>query len=352
MKLLLSALEPSANLHLEPILGTLDSYKPYGIFDERFGVPLVPSRAFSVMGIIDVLPKIRLAKKVIKEMVKLSFSVDKVILVDSPAFNLPLAKAIKKANPNANIIYYILPQVWAWKKKRVAKIERYCDVLASILPFEQRFYNRAIYVGNPLLDEICEYKERYTPTGSVAFLPGSRKSEIQKLLPIYKQVAKETHKNNILVIPPHFSDQEIDTIYGDISAFEISRDTHASFSKSEFAFVCSGTATLEAALIGVPMVLAYKAKALDYYIGRTFVKLPFVGLANIILGFEGLEPLHAEFLQQDVNCENLLREYRQMDREKFVTGALKLRKILGKGSKDAMLDLILDCSLDIISIKQ
>ena len=95
MKLLISALEPSANLHLEPILNALDSCEVYGIFDERFGKPLLPSRAFSIMGFLDAIPKISKAKWAIKKMAQMSFFVDKVLLIDSPAFNLPLAKAIK-----------------------------------------------------------------------------------------------------------------------------------------------------------------------------------------------------------------------------------------------------------------
>jgi lipid-A-disaccharide synthase len=339
MKLLVSALEPSANLHIEPILKAIDC-ELLGIFDERFGEPMLPSRAFSIMGFLDAIPKIRLAKKSIKQMVQLSSQADKILLVDSPAFNLPLAKAIKEANPNIQIIYYILPQVWAWKEKRVAKVEKYCDILASILPFETKFYNRAKYVGNPLLDEIAEYKKEYKETGYVAFLPGSRKSEIRALLPIYKQVAKKTYKTNILVIPPHFSVEEIKEIYGDISEFEVSRDTYKTFVKSEFAFVCSGTATLEAALIGIPFVLAYKAKKIDYFIAKTFVKLQYVGLANIIYTFSNQEPLHVELLQEEVTVKNLLREYNHIDRKLFFEQTLNLRKVLGHGSCQEMLKLI------------
>ena len=340
MKLLISALEPSGNLHMEPILASLESYELYGIFDERFGEPLLPSSAFSIMGFIDAIPKIRLAKKAIKDMAQMSLHVDKVILIDSPAFNLPLAKAIKEINPNVQIIYYILPQVWAWKEKRVAKVERYCDILASILPFEQEFYNRAKYVGHPLLDEISKYKEKYEDTGYIAYLPGSRKSEIKKLMPIYKELAKKINKNNILVIPSHFSSSEIKEIYGDIKEFDISRDTYATFLKSEFAFVCSGTATLEAALIGVPLVLAYKAKKFDAFIARMFVKLKHVGLANVIFDFAGIEPLHVELLQEEVTSDNLMEEYVHMDRELFFENSQKLHAILKHGSKDEMIKLI------------
>ena len=313
----------------------------YGIFDERFGKPLLPSRAFSIMGFLDALPKIRKAKKAIKTMARMSFFVDKVLLIDSPAFNIPLAKAIKTINPNVEIIYYILPQVWAWKPKRVAVVEKYCDVLASILPFEQNFYTKATYVGHPLLDEIPLFKLRADETGVIAFLPGSRKSEIRSLLPIYKELASKIEvKEKLLVIPSHYDYREIAEIYGDIHDFKICRDTYEAFERSEFAFVCSGTATLEAALVGVPFVLAYKAKAIDYWIAKQFVKLKHVGLANLIFDFEKMEPLHVEFLQEEVTVDNLLQAYESVNKEVFFDHAKKLRAMLGHGSQEAMISIM------------
>jgi len=341
LKLLVSALEPSANLHLEPILNALEECEIYGIFDERFGKPLMPSRAFSIMGFLDALPKIRKAKKAIKMMARMSFFVDKVLLIDSPAFNLPLAKAIKTINPNVEIIYYILPKVWAWKPKRVEAMEKYCTVLASIFPFEQQFYTKAVYVGNPLLDEIPLFKLRYEETGVVAFFPGSRKSEIRSLFPIYKELASKIEgKEKLLVIPAHYDYREIAEIYGDIHDFKICRNTYEALERSEFAFVCSGTATLEAALVGVPFVLAYKAKALDYWIAKQFVKLKHVGLANIIFDFENKEPLHVELLQEEVYAQSLFEAYESVDREAFFSRITELRKILGHGSQEAMISIM------------
>jgi len=341
LKLLVSALEPSANLHLEPILNALEQCEIYGIFDERFGKPLMPSRAFSIMGFLDALPKIRKAKKAIKIMARMSFFVDKVLLIDSPAFNLPLAKAIKTINPNVEIIYYILPKVWAWKPKRVVEMEKYCTVLASIFPFEQYFYTKAVYVGNPLLDEIPLFKLRYEETGVVAFFPGSRKSEIRSLFPIYKELASKIEgKEKLLVIPAHYDYREIAEIYGDIHDFKICRNTYEALERSEFAFVCSGTATLEAALVGVPFVLAYKAKALDYWIAKQFVKLRHVGLANIIFDFEKKEPLHVELLQEDVYAQSLFEAYESLDREAFFGRIKELRTILGHGSQEAMISIM------------
>ena len=340
LKLLVSSLEPSANLHLKPILEKLENYELFGIFDEKFGKPHLPSSAFSIMGFVDVIPKIKKAKRAIKELAKESFLVDKVLLIDSPAFNLPLAKAIKEKNPKVEIIYYILPQVWAWKAKRVEKVEKYCDVLASVLPFESRFYNRSTFVGHPLIDEIKEYKKEYEATGIVSYLPGSRKSEIRKLMPIFKELVKKVEKKALLVVPSFFDDKQIKDIYGDTKEFEIVRDARSAFLKSEFAFVCSGTATLEAALIGTPFILAYKAKKLDYMIAKRFVKLKHVGLANILFDFASLPPLHVELLQDEVNSENLYSEYQKIDKKSFFKNSLHVREILQKGSLNDMLDII------------
>jgi lipid-A-disaccharide synthase len=338
---LVSALEPSANVHLAPLLEGLSHYEMYGIFDERFGKPLMPSRAFSIMGFLDAIPKIRKAKRAIKIMTRMSFFVDKVILIDSPAFNLPLAKSIRKLNPSIEIIYYILPQVWAWKAHRVAAIEKYCSVLASILPFEQQFYTKAKYVGHPLLDEIPLFKLRADMQGAIAFLPGSRKSEIQRLMPIFNEVAlKIEGKEKLLVIPPHLDADDIAKMYGNVSAFSVCRNTYEAFDRSEFAFVCSGTATLEAALVGVPFVLAYKAKAFDYWLAKKFVKLKHVGLANILCDFANSEPLHEEFLQDEVNVENMLRAYETTDKEAFVKHATQLRRILHHGAQEAMIEIV------------
>lgn len=161
-RILVSCLENSANLHFEQIYNSLGTknYEFVGIFDKKFGSPLYDSKEFSAMGFVEILPLIFKAKKAMNEMLKLARNCDKILLIDSPAFNLPFAKKLKENKINAEITYYILPQVWAWKQGRVAKVEAYCDNLASILPFDSQFYSRAAYVGHPLLDEIKFQKKR------------------------------------------------------------------------------------------------------------------------------------------------------------------------------------------------
>ncbi len=340
-KLLVSCLEASANLHLRPILDELGEYELSGIFDESFGDPYMKSSDFSVMGFIDVVGKIPQAKRAIKDMADMSKGVDGVLLIDSPAFNLPLSKQIRKVNPKAKITYYILPQVWAWKPKRVKKVEALCDNLASILPFEQNFYSKATFVGHPLLDELKVQKQSLSHGGIVAFLAGSRKSEIKKLMPIFRKVAKQIDAKPLLVVPSFFKGRDLESIYGDIGDFELSFSTEDALLKSDFAFVCSGTATLEASLIGTPFVLVYKAKSVDYFIAKRFVKLKHVGLANIIFDFESLPPLHHELLQDEVNEKNLLDLYENFDRQEFLDNSKKLRQILKHGSAKEVSKMIL-----------
>ena len=340
MKILVSALEPSANLHLKEILKNFEGeFELMGIFSEELGTPYMKSSEFSAMGFVEVLPLIFKAKKAMKVMSQMAKEADAVLLIDSPAFNLPLAKAIKEAGAKAAVTYYILPQVWAWKPKRVSVVERYCDNLASILPFDSKFYSRSTYVGHPLMDEIKLKKTSLSSSGKVAFLPGSRRSEISRLMPVYRELAKKIEAKRLLVVPPFLLDK-VGEIYGDVSDFEIVSNTPEALYESDFAFVCSGTATLEAALIGTPFVLAYKAKAIDVFIARKFVKIKHAGLANIMFDFMGKEPLHEEFIQEFATAENLLRAYKSCDRQKFLKGCDELRTYLGHGSSKNVVKIL------------
>ncbi len=342
MKLLVSALEPSSNLHLKALYEHLNGAELCGIFDESLGSPLYSPKAFSVMGIKDVVGKIFVAKEAMAELVFLAGDADKVLLIDAPAFNLPLAKKIKEKYPDKEVSYYILPKVWAWKKKRAFKVDRYCDKLLSIFPFEDQFYPRSIYVGNPLMDEIEAFKNEVSRNNKVAFLAGSRKSEVRSLMPVYHELRTKHKEEALLVIPPHFSDEEIAELYGDISAFTVIKETHKALFEADFAYVCSGTATLESSLIGTPMVLVFKANPLEYWIGRKFVKLKHVGLANIIYDFEDKEEMHTELLQEDVNVQRMYEVYESIDKEKFLQRSIELRESLGKSRLKDVAEIILN----------
>lgn len=334
MKLLVSALEPSSNLHFENLLRECGDIEFVGIFDEKFGAPLFSPKEFSVMGFVDALKKLFLAKRAINALVREAESCDKVLLIDAPAFNILLAKAIKKLYPNKEIIYYILPKVWAWKSSRIAVVERYTDVQAYIFAFEKEFWKRGVFVGNPLMDEIKEKKNAPTRSNITAFLPGSRKAEIVRLMPIFREVAAQLEGVKILAVPAFFDDDAIKKLYGDISSFEIVRDAKYALLHASKAVVCSGTATLESALIGAPTLLVYIAKPIDYMIAKRFVTgLKHVGLANIIADFDGAEEIHPELLQDEVTVSNVLGELSRMDEAAFLQKSFWLREKLGGKEK-------------------
>jgi len=341
MKLLISALEPSSNLHLKEVLKHTNNIEPIGIFDKSLGNPLYDISEIAIMGIVDAIKKLLWFLKVADEMVELAKDADKVLLMDSSGFNLPLAKKLKSAYPDKEIIYYILPQIWASRPKRVKKLELYCDKLLGILPFEVDFYqSKAQYIGHPLLDEIKV--THVSKTDTISFMPGSRKSEINRLLPIFKEVRnKLVDKKAILIIPVSFSKEKIENLYGDISMFEISKDTYTALAQSEFAFICSGTATLEAALIGTPFTLSYIAKKVDFFIGTKILGIKQVGLANIILTNYNNTTLHNELLQENVTVDNLLKEYYNTDRKIFANKAKELREYLGHGSSENVARIIM-----------
>jgi lipid-A-disaccharide synthase len=344
MKILVSALETSSNIHLKALKENFTSdIELIGIFDSSLGKPTYDISQMAVMGFVDVIAKIPFFLKLKKEMVELAADVDKVLLMDNSGFNLPLAKAIKEKYPNKEIIYYILPQAWAWKKKRIPVVEATCDTLCSILPFEKNYYSKdanITYVGHPLLDEIKTFKSEELHNNKIAFMPGSRKGEIKKLMPIYREVAKKLDKKAILVIPKHFSNEYIRELYGDTSNFVISKDPYETLNDVEFAFICSGTATLEAALIGTPFILTYIAKPVDYFIATKFIKIKFIGLANIFFEKMGKPPLHLELLQEDVNVDNLIRQYQELDTNKFLYNSKYLRDYLKFGSSKNVAEII------------
>ena len=345
MKILVSALEHSANVHLKSLKKEFSQNVEFvGIFDSELGDPIVDLRSLAIMGFVDVLKKIRFFFKLNAQMADLAGEVDKVLLIDSSGFNLPLAKKIKKRYPQKEIIYYILPQAWAWKKKRIPVLAKTIDHLASILPFEKDYYPSEApirYVGHPLLDQIKVFKNVLnTEIKNVLFMPGSRKGEISKLMPIFHEVRASLDVQAVIAIPEYFSDEEIQSIYGDLSRFEIVYDSHKALHEADFAFICSGTATLEAALIGTPFILSYIAKKLDYFIATKFVKIEEVGLSNIMFRKFNDRGIHPEFLQDEVTANNLLEAFKVYDRDNFLEDSKSLRAYLENGSSKNVATLI------------
>lgn len=336
MKLLVSALEPSANAHLAQILKHIDC-EICGIFDHKSFTrfkPLYSSDEFGIMGVVDALKIYKKARKALYEMVDLSASCDGVLVIDSPAFNIPLGKHLHKKNPSLDIYYYILPQVWAWKAKRIKVVENFASAVFCILPFETQFWKNAVFVGHPLMHKITSPKTSYEPSDTIAFLPGSRRSEIAKLMPIFRQIASETNGKKLLAVLPSFKDK-IAHIYGNTDDFDLRFDAQQALKEASKAVVCSGTASLEAAVIGTPFVLVYKAKWLDYVIAKSFLRLPFVGLANVIFYFLKSPPIHPE-LVQFFDKNDIKKALEKIDTKDFLQGSFALRKLL-KSDKGASL---------------
>lgn len=343
--------------------------------------PLFFSQDFSIMGFVDVAKKLPFILKAQKTMLHAAKEADKIIFLDSSSFHLPLAKKIKSSGIKAPIYYYILPQVWAWKPWRTKKLEAFFDKLLAILPFELSYYSlearqgkKIEFVGHPLLDEldfaILESRQAQSAqdknpqnqnpqnstkniTKHIVFMPGSRRGEIARIFPAFIEVARLLEQKNIctktLVIPTFFaskSQKELESIYGDLSGFELSFDTQKSLKEADFAFICSGTATLEAALLGTPFVLCYKAATLDYLIARAFVGLRYIGLANIFYNAlcgesagRGESKMHEELIQGDMSVDNLLSVYNgELERAKnghFIKCAKELWEYLSvQNAKD------------------
>jgi lipid-A-disaccharide synthase len=333
MKVLVSALEHSANMHLKSLKKELsDETEFIGIFDSDLGDSIVDLRSLAIMGFVDAIKKLRYFFKLNAQMVDLAQDADKVLLIDSSGFNLPLAKKIKKRFPDKEIIYYILPQAWAWKKKRIPVLEKTIDHLASILPFEKNYYSQnapITYVGHPLLDIIKEFKQELS-------------SEVKKLMPIFEEVSRKLGVESTIIIPKHFTKEDIKELYGTLSGFKIAHDAHKTLYEADFAFICSGTATLEAALIGTPFVLSYIAKPLDYYIASRLVKLSHIGLSNIMFTQFNDRDLHPEFIQEDVTADNLIKAFNEYDRSTYLDDSKRLRAYLKHGSSKNIAAIIED----------
>ncbi len=244
---------------------------------------------------------------------------DLLILIDYPGFNISLAGAAKKFG--IPVLYYISPQIWAWRSGRAKKISRRVDRMAVILPFEKDFYQKAgtnlpvEYVGHPLMDQVPqhlnrEYIEKEFGISScdnvIGLMPGSRNEEIIKLLPDMLGAAKiiSSRLNNvkcIIPVAPTISMDLIKKITGnsDLNIITTGRGVYHALKVCDLAFVASGTATLETAIMGVPMIITYRISPLSFRIARRVVKVPHIGLVNLVAG----EEVAPELLQEDVTPE-------------------------------------------------
>jgi len=295
------------------------------------------------MGLWSVIKNLRLIKCNLDYCKKdlLAFKADALILVDYPGFNLKIAEFAKKNG--IKVFYYISPKVWAWNKSRVFKIKKYVDHLLVIFPFEVDFYKKygveVTYVGNPLLDEIekKEYLLSYKVTKPIiALLPGSRKQEIDKNLPIMLSIVDDFPGYDFVIAATKtFGKDYYNKIIKNDTVALVFGETYGLLANSEYALVTSGTATLETALFKVPQVVCYKTYWLTYIISKSFINIKYLSLVNILLNKMAVK----ELIQGRLSKENLKVELGLLsnERERILDDYNKLSKLLNKqgASKNA-----------------
>lgn len=324
--------EASGDMHGAHLVREILKINPalnfYGIGGKKLkeeGVQLLASASdMAVVGLTEVVSKLG---KILKIMGIMKRSLDErrpdlVILIDYPDFNLPLAKAAQKRG--IKVFYYISPQVWAWRKSRIGQIKKTVDKMAVILPFEVDTYGRegfaVNYVGHPLLDMVKlnyskqELRKKFGLAGdkiTIAIMPGSRPSEVRKLMPELMRAAEILQKEIpaiqfVLPLADTLQKTEVvEFISGSrVKVKVVSGQTYDVVSCADLALVASGTATLETALLKVPMVIVYKLSLLSYAIGRLIVDVKNIGLVNIIAG----KTIVPELIQKDASGKRIAEE--------------------------------------------
>lgn len=283
---------------------------------EAAGATLVKHyRDLAFMGFVEVLKNLRTIFKNIdfcKDDITI-YKPDVLILIDYPGFNLRIAKWAKQQG--LKVVYYISPQVWAWKESRVKGIKTSVDKMLVILPFEKEFYKKwnyeVEYVGHPLVEVVDDFQQQTTnhqpPTiNIIALLPGSRKQEILKKLPVMLEVSTYFPDYQFVVAKAPGLDEnfytELLAPYKNVSS--VVNKTYQLLSQSKAALVTSGTATLETALFGVPEVICYKGNALSYQIAKRLIKIKYICLVNLIMDKEVVK----ELIQDELTTENVRRE--------------------------------------------
>lgn len=240
---------------------------------------------------------------------------DALILIDYPGFNLRVAAWAKQQG--LKVIYYISPQVWAWKKNRVIGIKKNVDKMLVILPFEKDFYANwkydVEYVGHPLVQVIDSFKEQNPFAAKekvIAVLPGSRKQEITTKLPVMLAVAnKFTGYRFVVAKAPGIEASFYDDFLKDhYNVQAVSDSTYSLLSKASAALVTSGTATLETALFAVPEVVCYKGSAISYAIAKRLITIKYICLVNLIMD----KPVVKELIQDELTPENIEKELHEL----------------------------------------
>ncbi|KGE12332.1 lipid-A-disaccharide synthase [Sphingobacterium deserti] len=304
--------------------------------------PLIHTSEMAFMGFVEVLKnlgKIRKNLNIVKEDLRIN-KPDTLILIDFPGFNLKVADFAKKMG--IKVCYYISPKIWAWNQGRVHKIKKLVDHMFCILPFEVDFYKQygyeVDYIGNPLLDAISQYNlnpnfkadNTLNERPIIALLPGSRKMEIDILLPEMVDLYYLFPAHQFVVAgAPNFDEAYYRRYIGDLPISIVFNQTYDLLKNAQAAVVTSGTATLEAGILRVPQVVVYKANRISIWIARMVIKVRFISLVNLINDFLSVR----ELIQEDCNSRTIAdelsdlitnKEYRESVLENYDTLAEKL----------------------------
>lgn len=353
-RILLSAGEPSGDLHGAAVARALRVRWPeaelYGLGGPLMaaaGVRLLASLdELAVMGLAEVASRIPFFLRLLRRLRdELSMRPPQLVLpIDYPGFNLRLARSAKQRG--VPVLYYIAPQVWAWRRGRAKKLARYADRLAVILPFEESLFREAgadvTFVGHPLLDvepprrarqELCVELDIDAARPILALFPGSRVQEIERHLPLFSEAARRVQQRRPEVQPVIAAGSALsDDAFGDVS-FARTRDAWELLHHAAAALVKSGTSTLQAALSNTPMVIAYRMHTVTFAVARRLVQIEDIGLANLVAG----ERVVVELLQDAATPEALgaaldpLFDIDGPDRRRVETGLARVRGALSAG---------------------
>jgi len=351
-RVLLVAGEASGDMHAAALVREMRRRAPQievaGIGGERLREAgmniLVDTASVATMGLVEALGTIGRLLRAYRRVLRYldEERPDLVVLVDYPEFNLLLARQVKRRD--IPVFYFIGPQVWAWRRGRIAKIRRRVDKMAVIFPFEAELYNageRAIaeFVGHPLLDLVRPERGREetrlrhrlaTDRPVVAVLPGSREKEVRFLLPALGEAAAilaRTGWQSVLALAPGLDEAEVRR-RAPAELAVVRGDTYGLIACADAAVVASGTATLETALLGCPMVIVYRMAPLTYFVARRLVDVPWIGMPNLILQ----RPVFPELIQHEVTGEAVATALRSLgERRSEIASALtELRARLGE----------------------
>lgn len=332
MKYYIIAGEASGDLHGANLIASIKKKDPRakirawgGDLMKKQGATLVKHyRDLAFMGFVEVLLHLKTILKNLsfcKKDIK-RFAPDAIILIDYPGFNIKVAKFAHKLG--IKVYYYISPQVWAWKKRRVYTLKEVVDKMLVILPFEKAFYDEydvdSHFVGHPLLDELSKVKtvnkKLFVKQNNldskkeiIALLPGSRKQEVSRMLEVMLKVVKMFPDYQFVVgCAPSLPEEYYKELVGDSNVNLVFNKTYDLLQVASAAVVTSGTATLETALLYVPEVVCYKGNKISYHIAKKLIKVKYICLVNLIMD----KPVVKELIQNDLTPENISVELRQI----------------------------------------